>query len=120
MSSREPLGPIGLRVYNALYWPYLALTCALFFVPAVVIWLLTLWDAKKRALHAYTSFWGAHYLAWAPYASVTVESRELGLSARLSLYVPNPRSMFDIRAVFATYLPYRWVSKREHGQDIDH
>jgi 1-acyl-sn-glycerol-3-phosphate acyltransferase len=111
MPSRSPLGAVGLRVYNALYWPYLAATCALFFVPALVIWVLTLWDRKKRALHAFTSFWGAHYLAWAPFASVRVEGRELGLSAGPCIYVSNHQSMVDILAVFATYLPYRWVSK---------
>jgi len=112
MRSRSPLGAVGLRVYNALYWPYLMATCAIFFVPALAIWALTLWDRKKRALHAFTSFWGAHYLAWAPFASVRVEGRELGLGAGPCIYVSNHQSMVDILAVFATYLPYRWVSKR--------
>jgi len=114
MASRSPLGAFGLRVYNAFYWPYLAITCVLLFVPAVSIWLLTLWDPKKRALHAFTSFWGAHYLAWAPFASVRVEHRERGLAAGPCVYVSNHQSMVDILAVFATYLPYRWVSKREN------
>jgi 1-acyl-sn-glycerol-3-phosphate acyltransferase len=114
MPSRSPLGPVGLRVYNALYWPYLVLTCVLFFVPAVALWALTLWDPKKRALHAFTSFWGAHYLAWAPFASVRVEQRELGLRAGTCIYVSNHQSMVDILAIFATHLPYRWVSKREN------
>jgi 1-acyl-sn-glycerol-3-phosphate acyltransferase len=114
MASRRPLGAFGLRLYNALYWPYLVLTCALFFAPACLIWLVTLWDRKKRALHAFTSFWGAHYLAWAPFASVRVEGRALGLAARPCVYVSNHQSMVDILAVFATYLPYRWVSKREN------
>jgi 1-acyl-sn-glycerol-3-phosphate acyltransferase len=112
MPSRTPLGAVGLRVYNALYWPYLALTCVLFFVPALAIWALTLWDRKKRLLHAFTSFWGAHYLAWAPFASVKVSNRELGLGVGPCVYVSNHQSMVDILAVFATYLPYRWVSKR--------
>ena len=29
------LGPVGLAVYNVFYWPYLAGTCALLFVPAL-------------------------------------------------------------------------------------
>ncbi|HTQ07502.1 MAG TPA: lysophospholipid acyltransferase family protein [Polyangiaceae bacterium] len=114
MRSGSSLGPVGLRIYNAFYWPYLALTCALFFVPAIAIWLLTLWDPKKRALHAFTSFWGAHYLAWAPFAAVRVADRERGLLGAPCVYVSNHQSMVDILAVFATYLPYRWVSKREN------
>jgi 1-acyl-sn-glycerol-3-phosphate acyltransferase len=112
MRSESQLGAIGLRVYNALYWPYLVLTCVAFFPVAVAIWLLTLWDRKKRLLHTFTSFWGAHYLAWAPFASVRVEGRELGLRAGPCIYVSNHQSMVDILAAFATYLPYRWVSKR--------
>ena len=112
MQSRSPLGPAGLRVYNALYWPYLALTCVLFFGPALVLWAFTLFDRKKRALHSFTSFWGAHYLAWAPFASVRVTHRERGLGSGPCVYVANHQSMVDILAVFATYLPYRWVSKR--------
>ena len=111
-ASRTRLGAFGLRVYNALYWPYLALTCVVFFVPALVIWAVTLSDRRKRALHGFTSFWGAHYLAWAPYASVRVEHRERGLAAGPCIYVSNHQSMVDILAVFATYLPFRWVSKR--------
>ena len=114
MASRTRLGAFGLRVYNALYWPYLALTCVLFFAPALVLWALTLWDRKKRALHGFTSFWGAHYLAWAPFASVRIEGRELGLSAGPCVYVSNHQSMVDILAAFATHLPYRWVSKAEN------
>jgi 1-acyl-sn-glycerol-3-phosphate acyltransferase len=114
MRSESPLGGVGLRLYNALYWPYLALTCVLFFVPAVLIWALTFWDRKRRWLHFFTSFWGAHYLAWAPFASVRVEGRGLGLGIGPCVYVSNHQSMVDILAVFATYLPYRWVSKREN------
>jgi 1-acyl-sn-glycerol-3-phosphate acyltransferase len=114
MPSRTPLGAVGLRVYNAFYWLYLAVTLVLFFVPAVAIWALTFWDPKKRLLHAFTSFWGAHYLSWAPFASVHVVGRELGLAAGPCVYVSNHQSMVDILAVFATYLPYRWVSKREN------
>jgi 1-acyl-sn-glycerol-3-phosphate acyltransferase len=112
MPSRTPFGAVGLRVYNALYWPYLALTCVIFFAPALAIWALTFWDPKKRLLHAFTSFWGAHYLAWAPFASVKVFNRDVGLRAGPCVYVSNHQSMVDILAVFATYLPYRWVSKR--------
>jgi len=34
-SSR--LGPVGLAIYNLFYWPYLVITCALLFVPALAL-----------------------------------------------------------------------------------
>ena len=62
------LGNFGLTAYNLFYWPYLLLSCTLLFFPALAIYLLTFWDPKRRLLHRFTSLWGAHYLAWAPFA----------------------------------------------------
>src|SRR5688572_22771747 len=108
-------GALLLAVYNALYWPYLLFSCIALFVPALVIFLVTVgWDKQRRWLHAYTSWWGAHYLAWAPLAGVRVEGRENGLGAEPCVYVSNHLSMVDILAAFAIRLRYRWVSKFEN------
>jgi len=108
------LSRVGLVVYNVLYWPYLLGTSALLFVPALLIWLVTFWQKRRRLLHAYTSLWGAHYLAWAPFASVRVEGREQALRGGPCVYVSNHQSMVDILAAFALHLPYLWVSKVEN------
>jgi len=108
------LGSVGLAVYNALYWPYLLASCVLLFFPAVVLYAFTFWDPRRRLLHAYTSLWGAHYLACAPFAGVRLQGRERGLSAGPCVYVSNHQSMVDILAAFATRLPYLWVSKAEN------
>src|SRR4051812_13159524 len=71
--DRCKLGPLGLAVYNALYWPYLLLSCAVLFFPALALRLLSFTDPKRRLLSRYTSAWGAHYLSKAPFASVRVE-----------------------------------------------
>jgi 1-acyl-sn-glycerol-3-phosphate acyltransferase len=101
-------------VYNFFYWPYLLASCIALFFPALVLYALTFWDPKRRVLHAYTTLWGAHYLAWAPFAGVRLEGRELGLGAGPCVYVSNHQSMVDILAAFATRLPYLWVSKIEN------
>jgi 1-acyl-sn-glycerol-3-phosphate acyltransferase len=109
--------PTGLLlvIYNLLYWPYLLGTCALFFVPALVIFAFTApFDPKRRALHWYTCRWGAHYLAWAPFAGVRVEGREHAEAAGPCIYVSNHQSMVDILAVFALRMPFLWVSKVEN------
>jgi len=108
------LGRVGLAVYNALYWPYLLVSCTVLFFPAFLLWALTFWDPKKRWLARYTSIWGAHYLAWAPFASVRVEGLERIERDRAAIYVVNHQSMVDILAVFATRIPYKWVSKVEN------
>ncbi|HEX3773083.1 MAG TPA: lysophospholipid acyltransferase family protein [Polyangiaceae bacterium] len=108
------LGPIGLGFYNALYWPYLLSSCTVLFFPALLLWALTFWDPKRRWLAKYTSIWGAHYLAWAPFASVRVQGLEHAERERACVYVVNHQSMVDILAVFATHIPYKWVSKVEN------
>ncbi len=112
--DRCGLGPVGLGLYNAVYWPYLLTSCAVLFFPALALWALTFWDPKRRWLAKFTSLWGAHYLAWAPFASVQVEGLEHVNPARPCVYVVNHQSMVDILAVFATHLPYKWVSKIEN------
>lgn len=105
------LGSVMIAVYNALYWPYLIVTCVAFFIPAFALFCLTFWQRPRRWLHAYTSVWGMHYLAWAPFAGVRVEGRERALALPRCVYVVNHQSMVDILAVYATRLPFLWVSK---------
>lgn len=114
MSRPRSLGPLGFAVYNVLYWPYLLASCVVLFFPAVLIFLFTFWQRPRRILHAYTSYWALHYVAWAPFAGVRVEGRERGLTAGPCVYVVNHQSMVDILTVYATKLPYLWVSKREN------
>jgi 1-acyl-sn-glycerol-3-phosphate acyltransferase len=118
ISERERAGesnPLVLAIYNLLYWPYLLSTCALLFVPALLIFLVTApFDPKRRALHWYTCLWGSHYLAWAPLAGVRVEGIEHAKAAGPCIYVSNHQSMVDILAVFALRMPFLWVSKVEN------
>jgi 1-acyl-sn-glycerol-3-phosphate acyltransferase len=110
----EPSAPV-LWVYNLVYWPYLVGSCAILFVPAFVLWLVTFWwDKKLRLLGKYTCMWAAHYLAWAPLAGVTVEGRSRLPHDGACVYVSNHQSMVDILAVFATHLSFKWVSKVEN------
>ncbi|MEJ7731417.1 MAG: lysophospholipid acyltransferase family protein [Polyangiaceae bacterium] len=107
-------GVLTLAVFNLLYWPYLLTSCAVLFFPALLLWLAGLGDPKKRMLAWFTTRWGAHYLAQAPLAGVTVEGAENAPLDRACVYVANHQSMVDILALFATHVPYKWVSKVEN------
>lgn len=111
MPRPRTLGPFAFAVYNLLYWPYLITTCVVLFFPSLVIFLFTFWQRPRRLLHRFTSYWAAHYLAWAPFAGVRVERREAGLLPGPCVYVVNHQSMVDILAVYAAHLPFLWVSK---------
>lgn len=114
-ARRSPLGPLGLALYNALYWPYVLLSCAVLFVPALLLFVLTAWwDPKRRWLRRYTTYWGAHYLTWAPFAGVRVHGRERAQALPSCIYVVNHQSMCDILAVYGTHLELAWVSKIEN------
>ncbi len=116
VDSRTPrLGPFGLALYNALYWPYLLSSLVVYFVPALLLWLLTVaWDPKRRVLGAYTRWWGAHYLGWAPYAGLRVRGEQHLAKTTHAIYVSNHLSMVDILALYALPRPFLWVSKVEN------
>lgn len=114
VTADEP-NRLFVGIYNLLFWPYLLVSCAVLFVPALLLWLLTFpWDRRLRALSRYTSLWGAHYLMWGPRTGVTVEGLERTNPDAPCVYVSNHQSMVDILALFATRLPFKWVSKVEN------
>jgi 1-acyl-sn-glycerol-3-phosphate acyltransferase len=113
--SRCRLGPVGLAVYNLLYWPYLLGSCVLLFFPASLLWLLTSpWDRRRRVLGAFTRWWGRHYLGWAPFAGLRVDGAEHVARVGQAVYVSNHLSMVDILALYALPRPFLWVSKVEN------
>jgi 1-acyl-sn-glycerol-3-phosphate acyltransferase len=110
-----PRGRATLLVYNLLYWPYLIGSCALLFIPALGLFLLTApFDRRRTLLARYTSAWGAHYLSWAPFAGTRVVGAEKVPRDRPCVFVANHQSMVDILAVFGTRIPMLWVSKIEN------
>lgn len=112
---RARQGRLANIAYNAGFWGYFAGSAAALFVPALGIWAATApFDPKKRLLARYTSMWGAHYLASAPLAGVTLLGRDRVDESRPAIYVANHQSMSDILAVFAAHIPMLWVSKVEN------
>src|SRR5204863_8769740 len=106
MGTRREPSALVLAIYNLLYWPYLLLSCAVLFFPALLLWLVTLpFDPRQRILGWYTTGWGAHYLTRAPLVVVTVERRRRIPVDRPAVYVSNHRSSVDILALLPTRIP---------------
>ncbi len=105
---------VARAAYNLGFWPYVLGSSAALFFPALGIWAATRRDPRKRLLARYTSMWGAHYLASAPLAGVTLLGRDKVDEERPTIYVANHQSMSDILAVFAAHIPMLWVSKVEN------
>jgi 1-acyl-sn-glycerol-3-phosphate acyltransferase len=106
---------LGVLLFNLIFWPYLIVSSALLFGPALVMYACVHPKQRRtRWIHAYTSFWASHYLRFAPCAGLSISGRERVPRGKSVIFVSNHKSMVDILAVFGTYLPFLWVSKREN------
>jgi len=93
---------------------FMGTTCAVFFVVAFVLWLLTvLFDKRLVLLHMFTSFWGHLYLWTVPFWSVTIIGREKLRKDATYMIVSNHQSQLDILVAFGLFFPFKWISKAE-------
>ncbi len=100
------------RVLSYAYWIYFALSLIPLFSVALTLWLVTLpFDRNGRVLHLYSSLWAAHYIYLNPLWRLRMEGVGGVSRQRPWVIVSNHQSLLDILVLFATYLPYKWVSK---------
>jgi 1-acyl-sn-glycerol-3-phosphate acyltransferase len=99
-------------LFSVWYWSFAALTSALLFVAAVLIWSLTVpFDPKRSLLHRYTCWWGQLYLRCLPGYKIEVEGREKITPHTSFILVANHQSAADILALSALAVPFKWISK---------
>ena len=90
------------------------ITCAVFFIPAVTIWLITLpFDKRKVIQQQYTCFWGAFYTWCFPFWRVRVTGRKNISRNKTYVIVSNHQSQLDILLAFNLFKHFKWVSKAE-------
>ncbi len=104
-----------LRPLSYAYWALIFVTCPIFFVGAVVIWLVTLpFDRRKVVLHLYSCAWAVFYVALNPMWRLDVTGREHLPWRGPAVIVANHASLIDILVVFGLFRPFKWVSKAEN------
>ena len=102
------------RIISAGLLIFMALTSALFYVIAILIWLCTvLFDRRLVTLHFFTSFWACLYLWIMPAWSVSTKGRKKVKKGRIYMVVSNHQSQLDILVAFRLFFPFKWVSKAE-------
>jgi len=103
-----------LRVFSVAYWAFIGLTCPVFFVGAVLVWLVALpFDRRRVALHLYSSAWAAFYVYVNPLWRLRILRRDRLPWQGAAVLVANHASLIDILVLFALFRPFKWVSKQE-------
>ena len=97
---------------SIVFWSWFALSSAVLFLGAALLWLLTLpFDPNRRLLHLYSCFWAASYFYVNPLWRVRVHGASAVDRSRAYVIVANHQSFGDVLVLFASYLPFKWVSK---------
>ncbi len=104
-----------LRLLSYAYWALICVTCPIFFVGALVIFVVTLpFDRRKVLLHQYSCAWAWFYIVINPLWKVRVTGKEhLGWRGP-AVIVANHASLIDILVLFGLFRPFKWVSKAEN------
>ena len=92
----------------------MGITFPLFYIGAVIIWLLTFHlDSHLRLLHYYTCFWASTYTWVMPTWRIKIEGKEKCRRDETYVIVSNHQSQLDILVHFRLFLFYKIVSKAE-------
>lgn len=104
-------------IFSLLFWIYVAATCVVLFLVALLIRLLTFpFDRRLRLLHFFTSFWGSLYLWTNPFWPLRIEDRDKIDRSQVYVMVSNHQSILDILVIHALFVHFKWVSKRENAR----
>jgi 1-acyl-sn-glycerol-3-phosphate acyltransferase len=103
-----------LRAFSIVYWAFLAGTMPLFYLIALVVFLVT-WpfDRRRVVLHLFSCFWASVYVYLNPLWRVRVVGRGRLPWRGAAVIVANHLSLLDILILYGLYRPFKWVSKAE-------
>src|SRR5689334_21481662 len=103
-----------IQAFSIVYWAFLALTMPLFFLVALVLFVVTSpFDRGRVALHMWSCFWASFYIYANPLWRVRITGREKLPWRGPAVIVANHLSLVDILVLYGLYRPFKWVSKAE-------
>ncbi len=102
------------RIMSVFIIIFIYASSALFYIVALVIWLLTRpFDRRLVFLHLFTCFWATLYIWVVPSWSLTITGREKIDRGKAYMIVSNHQSLLDIIVAFGLFVHFKWVSKAE-------
>lgn len=103
-----------LRAWSVLFWTIIVVTCPVFFLGALLVWVLTVpFDRRRVLLHLYSSAWAVCYIRVNPLWRLRTSGRRLLPWRGAAVLVANHASLVDILVLFDLFRPFKWVSKAE-------
>jgi 1-acyl-sn-glycerol-3-phosphate acyltransferase len=103
-----------LWVLSVAFWVFIAVTCPVFFLGALLVWLVTLpFDRRRVILHLYSSAWAVFYIHVNPLWRLRITGRDRLPRHGAAVLVANHASLIDILVLFGLFRPFKWVSKQE-------
>jgi len=101
------------RIISVFFLSFMALSSMVFFLIALIIWLVTVcFDTRLRILHYFTCFWASIYTWMMPAWRVSIEGKR-HIGEKTYVVVSNHQSLLDILVAFRIFFPFKWVSKAE-------
>ncbi len=102
------------RIMSIFIIIFIYTSSAIFYVVALIIWLLTRpFDRRLVLLHLFTCFWATLYVWVVPSWSLTITGREKINRGKAYIIVSNHQSLLDIIVAFGLFIHFKWVSKAE-------
>jgi 1-acyl-sn-glycerol-3-phosphate acyltransferase len=101
-----------LAIFSVLYWAFVVVTMPLFFVVALLVFLVA-WpfDRRRVAMHLFSCFWASFYIYANPLWRVRITGRSKLPWSGPAVIVANHLSLVDILVLYGLYRPFKWVSK---------
>ena len=101
-------------IKSLFVWFFYILVLVVLYIPALLIWLVTLpFDRKLWLLHQYTCFWASIYtwisISW----RVTIQGREKIKPGKVYILISNHQSLLDILVLYRLFVHFKWVAKNE-------
>ena len=104
------LTPLANRLIAILYIAIIFASSSVFFLVALLIWLITYpFDKRLWLLHQFTCFWASLYIWIFPPWTVTVIGREHIDPAQTYIIVSNHQSLVDILVSFTLFTHFKSV-----------